>query len=64
VFWPAYPVSSDWSAAHWPYFGWQAIVLLQLSSSIIHRHASTHGGPGRVSSLPGGTWLYISGFIQ
>jgi hypothetical protein len=45
-------------------FGWQALVPLQLSSSIIHRHASTQGGPGRVSSPPGGNWLYISGFIQ
>jgi hypothetical protein len=56
--------SSHGSAAHWPYFGWQAPVLLQLSSSIIHRHASTHGSPGRLSNPPGGNWLYISDFIQ
>jgi hypothetical protein len=51
-------------AAHWPYFDWQALVLLQLSSSIIHRHASTHGVPRRVSRLPRGNWLYLSEFIQ
>jgi hypothetical protein len=51
-------------AAHWPYLVWRVAVLLQLSSSIIHRHASTRGGPRRVPRPPRGNWLYISEFIQ
>jgi hypothetical protein len=43
---------------------WQALGPASTLFSIIHRHASTHGGHGRLSSPPRGNWLYISDFIQ
>jgi hypothetical protein len=43
---------------------WQVLILLQPSSSIIQRHASTHGSPADSPKPAHGNWLYISDFIQ
>jgi hypothetical protein len=50
--------------AHWPYFGWQASILL---SALFFNYSSppvNSRRSGRVPRPPGGNRLYISGFIQ